>query len=185
MLEGFRLTFPDGTTFRAQSESSVTPEQDIRFLFDGLNNILALFEQYVANGGQGGDTADGLGQGVFLGSGARIQTFDVQFTRAVSSDAPWGDIDTNVDPPPAPETFRDTLNRKVETTALDSDNPAVLEFGEYAAGADHKYGPKTVILSNLRFDPSLGQSSEVSGTLECIEASDAGQVIHGQQQTED
>lgn len=177
MRNGFKLDLPSGETFVSTTEVETTLDQDVQFLFDGANQILALFEQYIQNGP--GGPGDGLGESAFLGSGARVQRITVEFERNIDSSESWGESSAG-DPA---VSQRDTLNRALETVSLDSTKTATLAWGEYSETG--KYAPKDVVLEQSTLPSGLEQgASSFRGTLDFLEAADFENVIHGADRTE-
>jgi len=175
-LTGFRLTLPDDTVFRVTKDVQTTPEQTTQFLFNGGQNALALYEQYVDDGGQSG-RADSLRQTTALGTGAGIRTIVAEGVQYQDSGDQWG----SASPGDSAVTKRDIIDNAIATTRISSEQPAELEFGEYSGPG--LFSPIPIAIQ--QFSAPLDATDEASSfgvRLECLEVADLQQTIHGQQQ---
>jgi len=179
VLTGFELTLPAGKTFRVRSDTNIQTEQQTRYLFNGGSQALALFEQFFDDGGQEG-RADGLRQSAYLGAGAGVHRIQLEGVQYQDSPDEWGDAAPG-DPPAAK---RDELNNALNTTRITSEKPATLAFGEYSQSGRFDALPVAIPQSTIGVD-TRNERSSVTVQLECVEAADLRETIHGTAQTED
>ena len=178
-LTGMRLTLPDDQVFRISSDVTTIPEQVWQWLFNGGEQALSLYEQFVAeDGGQSG-RGDGLKQSGALGAGAGRHVIKIDAIQYVDSEDTWGDTD----PGDPAITKRDTFNNALNTVRIASNNVAVLEFGEYSSNG--KFGPLPVVClqSTLPLGPDDEAPSAFGVNLELLETADLEQTIHGIRQS--
>lgn len=178
-LSGVRLELPDGRVYRLTSNVETTMEQTWQWLFNGGQQAVALYEQYVeGDGGQSG-RGDGLKQSAAVGTGAGQHIINVQGIQYQDSGDEWGD--TNDDD--SAVTKRDELNQALNTVRISSDNVAILETGEYSSFGQLNPIPVVVQQSRLGVSATDDGVSIVTVNLELLEAADISQAIHGQELT--
>lgn len=158
MRTGFRLELPNGDAFETTTEVVSQIQQEPQYFFNGGRDLTALYAEAT-----GGDQTGAA----YVGTGAQVMTFEVQFYQHEGSDDEWGDTV----PSDSMTTKRDALNRSLAQTRITSDNPAVLHMGEYSSSG--AYGPKTVVLlqSQLTVNPTE-ESSRMEGSLTLGDAAD-------------
>jgi len=178
-LSGVRLTLPDDRVYRLTSNVETTMEQTWQWLFNGGEQALALYEQYVdGNGGQSG-RADGLKQSAAIGPGSGRHVINVQGIQFRDSDDTWGDTD----PGDRAITKRDELDRALNTVRISSDNVAIYEAGEYSSVGRFDPIPVVVLQSQLGISATDDGTGVVTVSLELLESADISQAIHGQELT--
>lgn len=177
-LPDFKLTLPDGSVFEASGELSYTFDTESNFLFSGLQNSLALYEQYVSgDGGQPG-RSDSIKQGVFLGSGAGVHRIEVSFDQYKGSTEQWGSANQS----DSALTKLLVLDRAINKQRIDTDSPATLEIGEYSDAG--QYNPLTVVIkqANLAYD-ARDQSSKFRGSMDFWESTSLEEASQSLQRT--
>lgn len=147
---GFKLTFADGTVFQATENVVYNHEPTPLYPIDGLNNFVAIYNEFQDEGGQDG-RADSNMAGLFFGFGAGVHMVTLSFLGGWegSADTWW---DSAADDSAISKL--QTLNRALTTKRMDSFAPGELEVGEYNSGG--KFNPIPVALgegNSLRFDP--------------------------------
>jgi len=167
-----QLTLPDGRVYRITSHVDATMEQTSQYLFNGAEQVGAVYEQYTERGGQSG-RGDGLKQNVAVGSGGGQHVISVDALQYVDSEDQWGDSD----PSDSAVSKRDELNHALNTTRISSDNPAVLELGEYSDGG--RFGPLPVVMqqSTLGVSATDEGPSIVTVNLQMLEAADLSEPV--------
>lgn len=161
-IDGFKLTFSDGTVFRCTNEVTLSHETQPLYLLDGLRNFVTVFNTYIDSGGTPGKT-DSNYAGVFAGFGAGIHQITVEFSQNEGTSDTWGDATPASD---SATTLMQELNRKLTTTKADSTAPADLEVGEYN-DTNGDYNPIPVALgeTSLSFQIDDGQHSSFTGRM--------------------
>lgn len=175
-LSGVRLTLPDGRVYRLTSDVETVMEQTWQWLFNGGQQALALYDQFVAGGGQSG-RGDGLKQSTAIGSGAGQHVIKVNGIQYQDSDDAWGDTSSG----DAAITKRDELNQALNTVRISSDNVALLEAGEYSSGGEYDPLPVVVLQSSLGVSATEDGVGIVTVSLELLEAADISTPVHGQE----
>lgn len=171
-LDGFRLTMPDGTVFRATENVVINHNTQPLYPIDGLRTFVAIYNTYIDNGGQPG-RADSNMSGVFLGFGAGVHTITVTFPGGwEGSTDTWGDSNAG----DSAVSKLQTLNQAITNTKMDSTNVGEFETGEYSAGGKYSLIPVAFGELDLSFDPSE-QSSVFSGTMTLYDAVDLAQAV--------
>lgn len=162
MRPGFRLELPNGDVFETRTEVVSQIQQEPQYFFNGGRDLTALYSEATGSSQSGA---------VYAGSGAQIQTFELQFYQHEDSQEEWGDAA----PSDNMVTKRDVFNEALAATRITSDNPALLEVGEYATTG--RYGPRTVVLLNseLTVNPRE-ESSRMEGSLTFGDAADLSDI---------
>lgn len=171
-LDGFRLTFPDNTVFRATEGVAITHHAEPLYPIDGLRTFVTIYNEYLDSGGQAG-RADSNMAGLFFGFGAGVHRMDVTFPGGwEGSTDTWGGSSSG----DSPVSKLQTLNRAVTTTRMDSLNPAEFETGEYSTPG--KYSPIPVAFGqmDLSFNPDE-QTSTFQGQLQLWESIDLSRPV--------
>jgi hypothetical protein len=170
--DGFLLTLPNGDQFEATTNIDSTLRTESQFVFNGLGNSLALFEQFVAQDNGAAGSADGLKQSMFLGSGAGSHAFQFDFESYEGEPGTtWGGVADGA----SMETRRDTLDHALNTVRIDSDNTATLATGEYSSSG--KYDPVDVVVQEADLSVNYQQETSVmNGRITFLEAFDVGDV---------
>lgn len=176
-LSGFRLTLPAGDVFRVRKNVETTLDQQTQFLFNGGTQALALYKQFVENGGQQ-DRADSLKQSATLGAGAGTRTIQVRGTQYVDSQDAWGSASAS----DSATTKRDVFDQALATADIDSENPATLELGEFSTGGQFDPLPVVILQSSITTDTTQ-EASSLGVSLECMETASLDDIIHGQDLT--
>lgn len=178
MQQGFSLTFPDGTEFVAKRDISITYGTESQFVFSGLNNTVALFEEYLNAGGKTGRSNSKMSS-VRIGSGAGIHRITISFFQFEGSDETWGDSN----PGDSARSKLETLDRSITEDAPTTNDPAVYEGGEYSTSG--KYDPIDVIIesSNLPYDVNENVSG-FTGSITLLDSVDFQEAIDSLQNDE-
>lgn len=170
-LDGFKLTFDDGTVFRATENVQISHQGTPLYPVDGLSNFVAIYNEFVASGEQNDGNSNM--SGLFAGFGAGVHTIRVEFIGGwEGSTDTWWDSNQN----DSAVSKLQTLNRALTTKRMDASAPGTLEVGEYNASG--KFAGIKVALGeyDLSFDPEQ-QSSTFQGFVNFRDAVDLKQAV--------
>lgn len=162
-----KIELPNGDTFVASGNLNITETQQPFYLLDGFQNLRTLGEQV---GVLDNDTSQ-----AFLGSGARVRTWRVEFTQWEGSTDSWGSASAGDDA----LTKLNTLGQSLATAGIDGKNPATLSYGEYSSAG--QFSPQTVVPGEIALPAELGRDGTPSSfrpSLEWRDAADVGSAIH-------
>lgn len=175
MLKGIRLTFNDGTTYRAKE--NVDWEHDIEPLYklDGRQNLVTIYNEFVNSGGDPNNFNSNF-QGAFVGFGAGIHTINVDIYQFKGNGQSWGDADTT-DGGDEATTLLHTLLHDILTKASDSKQPLKLEVGEFEDNG--KYDAFKVALGKVTLPRGAteNQPSNFGGSIQFFDAVDLQQSL--------
>lgn len=171
MLTGFRLEFDSGDVFRATKDVQITHETQPLFLLDGQRNLVALFNEFIDQGGQPG-RADSNYSAVYAGFGAGVHTIRVQFIQFEGATDTWGDSSAS----DSARSKLQELNHTITNERADSEAPAIFEAGEYSDSGKFSPIPVAIGETNLTFS-AAEQSSHFDGTVTLYDAVDSGQAV--------
>lgn len=126
-----------------------------------------------------GDGESGAGQGIrqelSFDAGGGIHAITVDFSGATATPHQWGDTGDGGTPTDA--TGEDihaqmaVLDKYLNSATIDSDNPAILEVGEYSAAG--RYGALNVVPENPNMTFNAGEQSSVfDGSITWVETVD-------------
>jgi len=162
-----RLDLPNGDTFVGSGNLTVTEQQQPFYLLDGFQSLRTLAEQIP---GVESDTSQ-----AFVGSGARVRFWTVEFTQWEGSADQWGiaaDGDDVI-------TKLNILGQSLATAGIDGQNPITFEYGEYSSSG--QFSPQSVVPGEVSLPADLGQDGSASTfrpQLELRDAADLSNAIH-------
>jgi hypothetical protein len=162
------MSLPNGDTFTATGELQVTERQQPFYLLDGFQRIRTLAEQV---GVLDSDTSQ-----AFLGTGARVRTWQVSFVQWEGSSDDWGSAAADDDV----LTKLNILGNSLANAGIDGGNTATLEYGEYSTPG--QFSPQSVVPGEIELPADLsseGSPSTFSPSLEWRDAADLNEAIHG------
>jgi len=188
-----QVTIPDATingqtvtgTFVFPSDVGVEIETRTQEFFqtEGTTSALAstIIEWYGDQTDQDID-GEGLRQELSLAIGGGIHAITIDFKGYEGSPHQWGN--TGDGDTPADATGEDVhaqmavFDRYLQTATIDSNTPAVLEFGEYSSDSSTRYGPLDVVPENPNVVfTSAEQTSVFDGSVTWIETVNLNQAL--------
>jgi len=161
------ITLPNGDTFVGQGNLNVVETQQPFYLLDGFQNIRTLGE---LAGVIDNDTAQ-----AFVGSGARVRTWRVEFAQWEGSTDSWGTASASDDV----ITKLNVLGQALATAGVDGQNPITFEYGEYSTAG--QFSPQTVVPGEVTLPAEFGEGGRPSSfrpAIELRDAADLTQAIH-------
>jgi len=167
-LDRVEMDLPNGDSFHAEGNLEIIETQQPFYLVDGFERLRTLGEQAPWTGNDTGQ--------VFIGSGARVRTWTIQFTEWEGNVTTWGSASGNND---GVLTKLNELGQSLATAGIDGTNPATLAYGEYSSGGT--YSPQTVVPGEVQlpveFTPD-GSPSSFRPSIEWRDATDVNDAIH-------
>jgi len=162
-----RMELPGGDVFEARGNINVVEQQQPFYLLDGFQRLRTLGEQLP---GIESDTSQ-----AFVGAGARVRTWTVEFSQWEGSTDQWGGANAADDVIVKLQTLANAL----ATAGIDGTNPATFAFGEYSTAG--QFSPQTVVPGELTLPAEFGEDANPSAfrpSLEWRDAADLSEAIH-------
>lgn len=162
-----KMDLPNGDTFVGVGNLTVTEAHQPFYLLDGFQSLRTLAEKV---GVVQNDTAS-----AFVGSGARVRTWTIEFTNWEGNSEDWGSASAGDDV----ITKLNVLGQSLATAGIDGSNPAILSFGEYSSAG--QYSAQTVVPGEIQLPVNLGPDgspSTIRPQLTWRDAADLSQAIH-------
>jgi hypothetical protein len=166
-LDKVKMTLPDSTEFVASDNISVQIQQTPQWIFDGFGNVVAVKEQL-------DNTDGGLTEQVYLGAGARVRSFTIDFTQWEGSSDSWGSASASDDVMVKLVELDDAL----ANTKMTSTNTATLEFSEYSSSGSKD--PIEVVPGEMTLSVAFGPGESATTfrpTVQWLDAVDLDQTI--------
>lgn len=162
--DGMLLTLPDGQQFLADKNLQRDMNQETQFLFSGLQNTLAIYEELTGDE----ETADSLKKQIAIGTGAGTRIIRLEWDKDrldPGQSETWG----GADPDDAARTKLDIIDNALDTVAITSGGPiggpATLEVSEFSSSGMFEPLQVVVISSNFSINHTE-TSSTFHGTIE-------------------
>ncbi|MEF8825439.1 MAG: hypothetical protein V5A27_03725, partial [Halapricum sp.] len=143
-----KMELPNGDTFVGVGNLSVTENHQPFYLLDGFQTLRTLGEQL---GVVENDTAQ-----AFLGSGARVRTWTVEFTNWEGNSESWGSAAADDDV----ITKLNVLGQSLATAGIDGRNPVTFSYGEYSPAG--QFSPQSVVPGEISLPADLSQDGSAS-----------------------
>ena len=162
-----KLELPNGDVFQGDGNLNITERHQPFYLIDGFQRIRTAAEQIAG----GSDTSQ-----VFLGSGSRVRTWEVQFAEWEGNGSSWGP--SNADD--GVLTKLNDLGHSIANSGIDGGNTATLSYGEYSESG--KYSPQSVVPGEIQLPAELGEGgtpSVLTPQMTWRDAVDLNQAIDG------
>lgn len=162
-----KMELPNGDTFVGTGNLTVTESQQPFYLLDGFQSLRTLAEK---TGVVENDTAS-----AFVGSGARVRTWTIEFTQWEGSSDQWGSAADGDDV----ITKLNVLGQSLATAGIDGQSPATLSYGEYSSAG--QFSPQSVVPGEMQLVADLGQDGTPSSfrpQMAWRDAADLSQAIH-------
>lgn len=162
-----KMELPNGDTFVGTGNLRVVETQQPFYLLDGFQRIRTLAEQI---GVVENDTAQ-----AFLGSGARVRTWTVEFTQWEGSADQWGSASASDDV----ITKLNILGQSLATAGIDGQNPVLFSYGEYSSAG--QFSPQSVVPGEISLPANLGEDGTPSSfrpSLTWRDSADMRDAIH-------
>jgi hypothetical protein len=161
-----KMEFPNGDTFVGKGNLTVVENQQPFYLVDGFKTIRALAS--MAN------VTDGTSS-VFLGDGARVRSWQIEFLQWEGSTDAWGSASADDDV----ITKLNVLGQSLSNAGIDGTSPATLTYGEYSP--DGMFSPKSVVPGPVKLPTEFGNEGSPSTfrpSLEWRDAEDLSNAPH-------
>lgn len=173
-LTGVKITFDDGTEYRAKEDIVVRHRATPLYKLDGQQNLVTIYNEFVSEGGDP-NNQDTNYQGAFVGFGAGVHTIEIEIHSFKGSGENWGDADTSAGGD-EPITLMQTLLHDIVTKQADSSAPVTLEVGEFSASG--KYDPIKAAIGDVNLPKDFRENpSTFRGTIEFFDAVDLQQAV--------
>lgn len=168
-LTGFKITFSDGTVFRARESIDVSHGVQPLYVLDGFRQFITIYNEYFDGGGTSGRANSNM-SGLFFGFGAGVHTITIGVYQFEGNGQTWGNANT-ADGGDTALNMLQRLNRAVTTIPNDSDDPITLEVGEYSTSGIYDPLDVAIISCDLQYKGATDDNEvgSFSGTIEFAE----------------
>lgn len=162
-----QIDLPNGDTFVGTKNLSVTTQQQPFYLLDGFKTLRTL--------GELTNLTDNDTSQAFLGGGARVRIWQVEFEQFEGSSDTWGGANASDDA----IVKANTLDQSLATAGIDGTNTATLKWGEFSSGGD--YSAQDVVPGEISISTNFGEDGEPSSlrvSMQWRDAEDMSNTIH-------